>query len=83
MDSSQQNYYLQVVKYYGRPKNDNMDGIISKFVDKYTCLSQNILYLGIETARSLALHGAHVVMANRNIPASEKLRDEILAANVS
>uniref|UniRef100_A0A914VE82 NAD(P)-binding protein n=1 Tax=Plectus sambesii TaxID=2011161 RepID=A0A914VE82_9BILA len=35
--------------------------------------------IGIETARSLALHGAHVVMANRNIPASEKLRDEIIA----
>uniref|UniRef100_A0A914VG23 Uncharacterized protein n=1 Tax=Plectus sambesii TaxID=2011161 RepID=A0A914VG23_9BILA len=35
--------------------------------------------IGIETARSLALHGAHIVMANRNIAASEKLRDEILA----
>uniref|UniRef100_A0A914X098 Uncharacterized protein n=1 Tax=Plectus sambesii TaxID=2011161 RepID=A0A914X098_9BILA len=33
--------------------------------------------IGSITAQSLALHGAHVVMANRNIPASEKLRQEI------
>jgi hypothetical protein len=33
--------------------------------------------IGIETARTLALQGAHVVMANRNIVASENLRDDI------
>ncbi|KAH7732314.1 Protein F32A5.8 [Aphelenchoides avenae] len=33
--------------------------------------------IGIETARALALKGAHVVMANRNIVASESLRDTI------
>lgn len=33
--------------------------------------------IGIETARALAVKGAHVVMANRNIVASENLRDTI------
>ncbi|KAH7702986.1 Protein E04F6.15, partial [Aphelenchoides avenae] len=33
--------------------------------------------IGIETARALALKGAHVVMANRNVAASESLRDTI------
>ncbi|KAI1697428.1 short chain dehydrogenase domain-containing protein [Ditylenchus destructor] len=33
--------------------------------------------IGMETARVLALTGAHIVMANRNIPASEKLKQEI------
>ncbi|KAH7715509.1 Protein DC2.5 [Aphelenchoides avenae] len=33
--------------------------------------------IGIETARALALKGAHVVMANRNAAASESLRDTI------
>jgi NAD(P)-dependent dehydrogenase (short-subunit alcohol dehydrogenase family) len=35
--------------------------------------------IGIETARTLALKGAHVVMANRNIIQSEQLRDKIYA----
>jgi WW domain-containing oxidoreductase len=34
--------------------------------------------IGLETARSLALHGAHIVMANRNIVQSEQVRDNIL-----
>uniref|UniRef100_A0A914EPX6 WW domain-containing oxidoreductase n=1 Tax=Acrobeloides nanus TaxID=290746 RepID=A0A914EPX6_9BILA len=33
--------------------------------------------IGTETARTLALRGAHVVMANRNIVLSEQLRDNI------
>ncbi|KAI1707288.1 short chain dehydrogenase domain-containing protein [Ditylenchus destructor] len=33
--------------------------------------------IGVETAKSLALAGAHVVMANRNVSASEKLREQI------
>lgn len=33
--------------------------------------------IGIETARALALKGAHLVMANRNIVASEQLKDNI------
>uniref|UniRef100_A0A914CXM1 Uncharacterized protein n=1 Tax=Acrobeloides nanus TaxID=290746 RepID=A0A914CXM1_9BILA len=33
--------------------------------------------IGRETARSLALKGAHVVMANRNVNLSQELRDEI------
>uniref|UniRef100_A0A914DWN9 Uncharacterized protein n=1 Tax=Acrobeloides nanus TaxID=290746 RepID=A0A914DWN9_9BILA len=33
--------------------------------------------IGRETARSLALKGAHVVIANRNVNLSEELRDEI------
>uniref|UniRef100_A0A915DM52 Uncharacterized protein n=1 Tax=Ditylenchus dipsaci TaxID=166011 RepID=A0A915DM52_9BILA len=39
--------------------------------------------IGIETARSLALHGAHVVMANRNIVQSEQLRDNIYKKSTS
>ena len=35
--------------------------------------------IGSETARTLALKGAHVVMANRNIVQSEQLRDKIYA----
>jgi len=35
--------------------------------------------IGLETARTLALKGAHVVMANRNIVQSEQLRDKIYA----
>uniref|UniRef100_A0A7E4VKL4 NAD(P)-binding protein n=1 Tax=Panagrellus redivivus TaxID=6233 RepID=A0A7E4VKL4_PANRE len=35
--------------------------------------------IGIETARTLAIKGAHVVMANRNIIQSEQLRDKIYA----
>lgn len=34
--------------------------------------------IGTETARALTLHGAHVVMANRNVEASEALRERIL-----
>lgn len=34
--------------------------------------------IGIETARALALLGAHVVMANRNIVESEALKEKIL-----
>lgn len=34
--------------------------------------------IGIETARALALRGAHVVMANRNIVESERLKKQIL-----
>ncbi|KAI1704905.1 short chain dehydrogenase domain-containing protein [Ditylenchus destructor] len=33
--------------------------------------------IGVETAKALALAGAHVVMANRNVSASEKLREQI------
>jgi WW domain-containing oxidoreductase len=33
--------------------------------------------IGIETARALAIRGAHVVMANRSITKSEALRDRI------
>lgn len=33
--------------------------------------------IGEETAQALAVHGAHVVMANRNIVQSEQLRDKI------
>uniref|UniRef100_A0A914D1E9 Retinol dehydrogenase 11 n=1 Tax=Acrobeloides nanus TaxID=290746 RepID=A0A914D1E9_9BILA len=33
--------------------------------------------IGRETARALALKGAHVVMANRNVALSEELRNEI------
>ena len=35
--------------------------------------------IGLETARTLALKGAHVVMANRNIVQSEQVRDKIYA----
>ncbi|CAJ0586550.1 unnamed protein product, partial [Mesorhabditis spiculigera] len=34
--------------------------------------------IGIETARALALRGAHVVMANRNIVESEQLKEKII-----
>ncbi|CAJ0945946.1 unnamed protein product, partial [Mesorhabditis belari] len=34
--------------------------------------------IGIETARSLALLGAHIVMANRNLVESEALKEKIL-----
>ncbi|CAI4233012.1 unnamed protein product [Auanema sp. JU1783] len=34
--------------------------------------------IGIETAKALAVRGAHVVMANRNLILSEKLKNEIL-----
>ncbi|KAF1766489.1 hypothetical protein GCK72_006446 [Caenorhabditis remanei] len=33
--------------------------------------------IGVETAKSLALHGAHVVMLNRNVAESEKLKNKI------
>ncbi|KAI1704309.1 short chain dehydrogenase domain-containing protein [Ditylenchus destructor] len=33
--------------------------------------------IGLETARSLALHGAHVVMMNRNVELSENVRRKI------
>ncbi|TMS32395.1 hypothetical protein L596_000240 [Steinernema carpocapsae] len=33
--------------------------------------------IGVETARALVLKGAHVVMANRSVEASEKLRDQL------
>ncbi|CAD5214300.1 unnamed protein product [Bursaphelenchus okinawaensis] len=33
--------------------------------------------IGVETARALAHHGAHVVMANRNQQAAERIRDQI------
>ncbi|KAK3132608.1 hypothetical protein QOZ80_6AG0525120 [Eleusine coracana subsp. coracana] len=35
--------------------------------------------IGAETARTLALRGAHVVMAVRSIPAAQALRDDVLA----
>ncbi|VDM67947.1 unnamed protein product [Strongylus vulgaris] len=38
--------------------------------------------IGIETARALALKGAHVVMANRNIMRSEALKNKLLAEKV-
>jgi NADP-dependent 3-hydroxy acid dehydrogenase YdfG len=38
---------------------------------------------GRETARSLALHNAHIVMANRNVEQSEALRQEIISLKVS
>lgn len=34
--------------------------------------------IGIETARSLSLNGAHVVMLNRNLEESEKLKKKIV-----
>ncbi|VDN53287.1 unnamed protein product [Dracunculus medinensis] len=39
------------------------------------CASSGI---GLETARSLALHGAHIVMANRDFLESKKIRDQIV-----
>lgn len=33
--------------------------------------------IGTETVRSLAIHGAHIIMANRNVELSEKLRENI------
>ncbi|KAK3132607.1 hypothetical protein QOZ80_6AG0525100 [Eleusine coracana subsp. coracana] len=35
--------------------------------------------IGAETARTLALRGAHVVMAVRSLPAAQALRDDVLA----
>lgn len=35
--------------------------------------------IGAETARSLALRGAHVVMAVRSLPAAQAVRDAVLA----
>ncbi|TVU10587.1 hypothetical protein EJB05_44129 [Eragrostis curvula] len=35
--------------------------------------------IGAETARTLALRGAHVVMAVRSLPAAQELRDAVLA----
>ncbi|CAN6179916.1 unnamed protein product [Urochloa humidicola] len=35
--------------------------------------------IGAETARTLALRGAHVVMAVRSVPAAEAIRDRVLA----
>ncbi|CAL2032615.1 unnamed protein product [Caenorhabditis brenneri] len=37
--------------------------------------------IGVETARSLALSGAHVVMLNRNVSESEKLKNKIMEEN--
>uniref|UniRef100_A0A1I7WRQ8 SDR family NAD(P)-dependent oxidoreductase n=1 Tax=Heterorhabditis bacteriophora TaxID=37862 RepID=A0A1I7WRQ8_HETBA len=38
--------------------------------------------IGTETARALALRGAHVIMANRNIVMSEQLKNKILIEKV-
>lgn len=35
--------------------------------------------IGVETARTLALRGAHVVMAARSVPAAQAVRDAVLA----
>jgi NAD(P)-dependent dehydrogenase (short-subunit alcohol dehydrogenase family) len=35
--------------------------------------------VGVETARALALHGAHLVMTNRSVEASEALRERLRA----
>ncbi|VDK56088.1 unnamed protein product [Anisakis simplex] len=39
--------------------------------------------IGLETARTLCLCGAHIVMANRNMVASEQIRDKIMKEKVS
>ena len=36
------------------------------------------IFTGYETARSLALHGAHVVMACRNLTTANKCKDNIM-----
>jgi WW domain-containing oxidoreductase len=45
--------------------------------------STNFTSLGVETAKSLALHGAHVILANRNVEQSELLKNDILKEKVN
>lgn len=43
---------------------------------------QCIRYSGFETARALAVHNAHVVMACRNLSAAEESKNKIMKENV-
>lgn len=43
---------------------------------------KSFLYLGFETARSMALHNAHVIMGCRNLQSAEERRREILNEKV-
>ncbi|CAD5219975.1 unnamed protein product [Bursaphelenchus xylophilus] len=47
--------------------------------DKTIVITGTTSGIGTETARSLATHGAHLVMVNRNRDAAEKLREQIYA----
>uniref|UniRef100_A0A0N5ADI6 NAD(P)-binding protein n=1 Tax=Syphacia muris TaxID=451379 RepID=A0A0N5ADI6_9BILA len=47
--------------------------------DKTVLITGSNSGIGIETARTLALKGAHVIMANRNIAETEKIRDKIVS----
>ena len=41
-----------------------------------------IIFIGVETARALAVKGAHVVMLCRNVSATEIVKDNILNERV-
>ena len=61
--------------YLSKSKKQVLEDI--DLTDKTFLITGTTSGIGIETAKSLALKGAHVVMANRNLELSEQIRDEI------